>query len=579
MKKQNNMKKMLVFTMFSMLASISMFVGTTYAWFTDEVSVSKNQIVAGNLDVELYSKVNGEYAPVTAETTLFNPDALWEPGHVEVVNLKVANVGSLALRYSLGINILPGEVSSINKNGDTFKISDFIEYAVVDGDKAYPTGDEGRALALADAEASTPRKLSDINYEEAYVLLPESAKDEAHPEYVSDHCVTLIVYMPEEVGNEANHQTGAPTPKVELGVNVSATQYSYELDGFNSYYDDSATGYAARIGEHYYSTVKSAITNAKDGDTIKLLEDAATAQINYTPINPTTITLDLNGHTLSTPTSNYLMMIGDYKKGVALDFTIKNGKLDCYHNGIWTDSGLTLTLDNVELTAHGNKPPKDPAKPDTVYGVYLPSVKLDPLGDIEVIIKNNSKVSGRDVGVANFGPYPVTIENSTIEGGWFGLSHNGQAIAAPATYNITGSTISATGTEAGTVGIYISNTAGGEMNTLNLTNTTVTGGTAVEMKHSNATITGCTLVATAAELSAIASSNGACTKGYSLAVSTNTADPSITGTVTVDATTTLTWKKAEAEEAGKVFVFNPDGATTAVTVNGVAVSETMTYSA
>ena len=36
---------------------------------------------------------------------IFAKDALWEPGHVEYVNLKVSNLGNLALTYKLGINI------------------------------------------------------------------------------------------------------------------------------------------------------------------------------------------------------------------------------------------------------------------------------------------------------------------------------------------------------------------------------------------------------------------------------------------------------------------------------------------
>lgn len=561
MKKQNNMKKMLVFTMFSMLASISMFVGTTYAWFTDEISISKNQIVAGNLDVELYSKVNGEYTPVTEETTLFDQNALWEPGHVEVVNLKVANVGTLALEYSLGINILPNEVASISvATNEAFKLSDFIKYAVIEGEETYNTRDE----AIVAAERYTPRKLSEINYEEGYELLP---KDEAHPENVSEHCVTMIVYMPKEVTNEANHKKGAPTPKIELGVNLSARQTSFESDGFDDKYDESVSEYGAKINNKFYKTVSAALATAKDGETVKLLKDTSVKTIAYKPVTPTAVTLDLNGHTLST-TSAYTNYLGDYKTGMDLDFTIKNGTINTLGSALQPDGGTKLTLDNVEVNASSN------------YGVTMPSLgSNNPTGKaIELVVKN-SIITSNYAGVSNFGPYSVTIENSTIQGKWFGLTHNGQAKAAPATYNITGSTISATGTEPGTIGVYISNspTTEDKVHTFNLTNSTITGGTALEVKHTNATIQRCTLVATADALMTMENGGGSCTQGYSLAVTTNSATSPISGTVSIDETSTLTWKKGEVEEEGKVFVFNPDGATTNVTVKGVTVADVMTY--
>ena len=87
----------------SLLLCLSMLVGTTFAWFTDSVSSGKNRITAGNLDVELEYFVKGETAAedkwVTVQdaTDLFS-DKLWEPGHTEVVYLKITNAGSLAMK-------------------------------------------------------------------------------------------------------------------------------------------------------------------------------------------------------------------------------------------------------------------------------------------------------------------------------------------------------------------------------------------------------------------------------------------------------------------------------------------------
>lgn len=555
MKKTNSLKKALVFSVFSTILSVSVFAGTTYAWFTDNVKIEKNHIVAGNLDVELYSKVDGEYQPVTSETALFDSNALWEPGHMEVVNLKVANVGSLALEYNLSVNIAHEDPGISVKTDAAFKLSDYIKYAIIDADETYANRDE----AMLAAERATPKKLSEIHFEEVYKLLP---KVEAHPEYVSEHCVTMIVYMPTDVGNEANHKTGTPAPKIELGVNLSARQTAFENDVFDDKYDDIVAPYGAQIGDKLYSTVSVALKNAKDGETVKLLDDATVTSIAYKPVTPTAVTLDLNGYTLTT--TKYTSSLGDYKTGVDLDFTIKNGTFNSAGTGIWPDAGTKLTLDHVTLNAAGN------------YGVTLPSIRNNPLGDVELVIKNHSKITAAYAGVVNYGPYPVTIENSTIEGKWFGLTQNGQAAAAPATYNISGSTITAK-EELG-VGIYISNSPSTDdkLHTFNLTNSTVTGGTALEVKYTNATIVGCTLVATGSELIAKESGEGSCTSGYSFAVTTVT-NSQIAGTVSVDETSNFVWKKGETEEEGKVFVYNPDGATTNVTIKGAVVSEAMDY--
>ena len=54
MTKKRSTRRALALSFISLLLCVSMFVGTTFAWFTDSVSSLNNKIVAGNLDVELY---------------------------------------------------------------------------------------------------------------------------------------------------------------------------------------------------------------------------------------------------------------------------------------------------------------------------------------------------------------------------------------------------------------------------------------------------------------------------------------------------------------------------------------------
>ena len=100
-------KRALLTSALAIVLCVTMLVGTTFAWFTDTASTGVNRIVSGNLDIELEYKNKGTEAfkKADANTLVFDESALWEPGYVEYVVLKLSNAGSLALKYKLGINI------------------------------------------------------------------------------------------------------------------------------------------------------------------------------------------------------------------------------------------------------------------------------------------------------------------------------------------------------------------------------------------------------------------------------------------------------------------------------------------
>ena len=85
----------------SLLLCIAMLLGTTYAWFTDEVTSASNKVQSGELlvDLELLDKESGEWASIKEDPNpLFNYDR-WEPGYTDVKVLKIENEGSLALKW------------------------------------------------------------------------------------------------------------------------------------------------------------------------------------------------------------------------------------------------------------------------------------------------------------------------------------------------------------------------------------------------------------------------------------------------------------------------------------------------
>ena len=102
-------KKAFIMSAISMLLCFSMLIGTTFAWFTDTVTSGNNIIMSGNLDVEMYWANGTEAVPTddadwtdASTGAIFNYEK-WEPGYVEVRHIKIANNGSLALKYQLVI--------------------------------------------------------------------------------------------------------------------------------------------------------------------------------------------------------------------------------------------------------------------------------------------------------------------------------------------------------------------------------------------------------------------------------------------------------------------------------------------
>lgn len=225
-KRSPSAKKSLIVSIFALVVCVSMLIGTTYAWFTESIGSGINTIKSGNLDVELDYYNGSDWKPVSGATEIFDPNALWEPGYTEVVYLKISNLGSLALKYQLSVNIV-NEVSSVNVNGESFNLSDYIFYGA--GQSAEFSQINNREEALARVASPTPIK---NGYKTDNTPLAEG------------ECayITLVVYMPTTVGNEANYRQGAIPPSIDLGINLVATQQTAEVetDSFDNNYDQNA---------------------------------------------------------------------------------------------------------------------------------------------------------------------------------------------------------------------------------------------------------------------------------------------------------------------------------------------------
>ena len=278
-----NTKKSLIFSALSLLLCCALLIGTTFAWFTDSVTNTGNKIQAGTLDIEVEYRTSfeGEWKPLDDATDLFGAEGtLFEPGHTRVVELKIENAGNLALKYKIGMNVV-SETVGTNKAGNPYKLSDYLKVATT-AIQQYPAeGGIAEAMEWAifqkdDYGMWTERDFANFELEtdangNVHSLQPGAAQ-----------ILGIKVYMPETVGNEANAISTDKAASINIGLNVVATQYTTESDGFGStQYDKDAT-YPVIVFNQQQAN--DAITNATDkkanisiasGQTITLDNDIA----------------------------------------------------------------------------------------------------------------------------------------------------------------------------------------------------------------------------------------------------------------------------------------------------------------
>ena len=337
---KSSVRRSLIVSATALVLTVAMLIGTTFAWFTDSVSSGKNTIKSGNLDVVLKYKNNNTFEDVTETTSVFSDNSLWEPGHVEYAVLKVVNNGTLALKYKLSMNIASETAGERIADNAEFKLSDYLKYAVVKGDlSADATQDAtGREAILAAAGEGTT--LSDMVTGAKEGNLTATGSDN------STQTVTVVVWMPTTVGNEANHN-GTKIPEIQLGVNLVATQDTVEEDSFDNTYDANAT-YPVKSAEE----LRTALSNGgivSVGTNLETNNSVDTIAARMVISTPTTLNLDAKIVTPDNMGNNNNNFVALY---VNADTTInasKNGGIDTGKNGGY---GINVTND-ANLTING----------------------------------------------------------------------------------------------------------------------------------------------------------------------------------------------------------------------------------
>ena len=183
--------------------------GASLAWFTDTSPEINNIFHFAEFDLVVSHRLtDGKWEEVDSQTKIFDEEALYEPGYVQVVYLKVENKGTIPFEFYTAVNV-NGCIEATNVFGQRFMLQDYLKFGITTADSEdamkNSVPDREKAVEIADMPLH--------NYDtETAVLNPGATK-----------YIALIVRMPEEVGNVANYR-GDTVPEVDLGITVKADQ-------------------------------------------------------------------------------------------------------------------------------------------------------------------------------------------------------------------------------------------------------------------------------------------------------------------------------------------------------------------
>ena len=210
MKKSNKYKKIaLALSLCLILLWAFMGTGASLAWFSDESQELRNIFHTAEFDLVVSHRLdNGDWEEVNASTVLFDDEALYEPGYVQVVYLKIENRGTIPFDFKTAVSVTDYTIAT-NVFGMPFNLQEHLLFG----------------LEVADTEAEMDALVPDrVSAEQiADMNLNNYSTDTARLDAQDSAYMAIVVRMPSSEKNEVNYR-GDIVPRVELGIIVDATQ-------------------------------------------------------------------------------------------------------------------------------------------------------------------------------------------------------------------------------------------------------------------------------------------------------------------------------------------------------------------
>lgn len=224
-------KKALIASVLLLALCFSALVGSTFAWFTDSATSTGNVIKTGKLDIA-FEKWNGTAWVDASDAPIFNNEK-WEPGYTEIVNLRVRNIGTLALKWQAVASLYGNSISKLADVIDVYVRSDDQNDTVKD----YIATVVDRNDFDTKAAEGQFKKFTLRDFLNNLTTMTQGTMVEGQESYLG-----IVLKMRETAGNEyQNLDLGG-----KFDLTILATQFTSEFDSINNQYDAGAffTGYA-----------------------------------------------------------------------------------------------------------------------------------------------------------------------------------------------------------------------------------------------------------------------------------------------------------------------------------------------
>ncbi len=308
-----------------MVLCVTMFFGTSYAWFTSEVTNSANEIYVGTLKVGFYKLDNGSRVNLASSDSngkLFDGDIRWEPGYTTLETIEIVNEGDLAFKYTL--NFTDGAIAD---GGDLAAVAENFEVWLFDHyKKEYVKPVSYTAMAESSGWVKIGTLADVLNGKS--VLKDENMRTVRQDDLAEGETTPTIAGIPDGVATTDTYtialhmkkdasDASLMGKKITLNVKLVAYQMSKEQDGFgNSNYDN--VRFVSTVDE-----LQKALDNATGGEIINLANNI-TGNVTVTQKPDVQITIDGNDHKFN----GVLTVDGKSNRYETAALTVKNVDFD-----------------------------------------------------------------------------------------------------------------------------------------------------------------------------------------------------------------------------------------------------------
>ena len=104
--------------------------GASLAWFTDTSEEVNNIFHFANFELAVSHRTDeGKWESIDGKTDIFDDDALYEPGYVQVVYLKIENKGDRAFDFYTAVSVTD-YTAATNVYGQHFLLQDYLKFGI-----------------------------------------------------------------------------------------------------------------------------------------------------------------------------------------------------------------------------------------------------------------------------------------------------------------------------------------------------------------------------------------------------------------------------------------------------------------